>query len=243
MSIITTHAETIFDRAADMAPVMRSIDRHLTAELDQALLGVSGGQGGSPRSAPQCKTCRGSGAAPVGPCGPCEGTGHYIDPEPPTGHPDATGDIAVSGAVNAIRNKQTALIAAELGVLKAFDHLERAATAAISSRPTDPARRPDNAELCTGPQCNRLKEVGQVLCVECGIAHANFEREQAHPVCFIFECDRPVERYTTAAGVAYVGMIFDGEQWLPSSGALPICAAHRKRDYDALARKGTEAAA
>jgi len=220
MSIITTHAESIFDRAADMAPVMRSIDRHLTIELDQALLGVSGGQ--ERRSAPE---------APKD------------DEEPPTGHPDSTGDTAVSGAVNAIRNKQTALIAAELGVLKAFDHLERVATAAISTRPADPARRPDNAELCTGPQCNKLKEVGQVLCVECGIAHANFEREQAHPTCFMHECDRPVERYATAAGTAYVGMYFDGEQWVPSSGALPICAAHRKQGYDALARKSTEAAA
>jgi len=149
----------------------------------------------------------------------------------------------LSGAVTSIRNKQTALIAAEVGVLDAFDHLERVATAAISTRPADPARRPDNAELCTGPQCNKLKEVGQVLCVECGIAHANFEREQAHPICGRPGCDRTVERRKMATGIGYVGMRFDGEQWVPASSLPPICGACRKQDYDDRARKSTEAAA
>jgi len=206
MSIIATDTEHMFRRAASAVTVIQSIERHLNAEEAEVLEGGSVPRDGSP--------------APITPT---------VDPEPPTGVVDPTGDLATSGRLNRIRNSREKLSLAFAGVDKAFNHLDLVARAVLSTNQPkpEPVNEPD---LCAGPACNRHKEPGSDLCIGCGMAHASLEREQEHPVCGSLGCDRSVERYKTAAGDAYRGMYYDGAEWMPNSDTAPTCSTCRRSE-------------
>ena len=92
--------------------------------------------------------------------------------------------------------------------------------------------RPDDiaaSQLCSGPDCELIREPGRELCLGCGQALAILERETAHPICGSLGCDRPVERYKLASGLTgYRLMYYDGETWRPNSEAVPTCSTCRR---------------
>ena len=199
---ITADTTELFRRTTRLVTQLRTAAQHLDAAEAEALQG-----GKSSQDAPRVVTM------------PTD------DAEAPTGHTDPTGDLAVSGRVEAIRIKRKRLADALDSVGRSLGHLELVATAVTAS--DAPAIRLDTSELCAGPNCNRLKEPGSEHCAEDRAALANLERLEAAPVCGICNATA-VETYQTAAGTAYRGMIYDGSDWQPASELVPMCGRCRK---------------
>jgi len=199
---IHTDTEHMFRRAVKAVSALQSIERHLNAEETEALEGVS-----VPRDPSR------------GPTMPSD------DPEPPTGHKDATGDIATSGRLEHIRRSRASISLALGGVDKAFDHLDRVARATLSTNQPklDPA---DSTALCSGPNCDLHREPGRTLCLGCGAAFARMERREAKPCCGICG-ERDVESYQTVAGLGYRGMTHDGTNWIAATSKTPKCRTCR----------------
>jgi hypothetical protein len=145
--------------------------------------------------------------------------------EPATGNTDRVGDAAISHRLTQIHNQRDNIIKALNSLNKAIDHVIRTAhTADNHNRPK--LDQVDNRYLCSDG-CNRLREPGRNLCIGCGAALARIERQQAHPECGKLGCTKPVERYETKAGTAYVGMHYDGDTWQPNGTNTPTCSTCR----------------